>query len=106
MTVCKPWNCTSNLFYHNLPISFTLHVSYLYLSLFFKKKLQMQLDIVDGENDGVIDKIQQILKHRSRNARYTLHKHFNKFDSVEDAKANKTNFENLTQDNWETLCTY
>ena len=63
MTVCKPWNFTSNLFYHNLPISFTLHVSYLYLSLFLKKKkLQMQLDIVDGEDDGIIDKIQQILK--------------------------------------------
>ena len=66
----------------------------------------MQLDIVDGEDDGIIDKIQKNLKHRSRNARYTLHKHFNKFDSVEDEKANKPNFENLTQDNWETLCTY
>ena len=95
------------MFYHNLPISFTLHVSYLYLSMFLKKKkLQMQLDIVDGEDDGIIDKIQQILKHRSQNPRYTLHKHFNKFDSVEDAKANKPNFENLTQDNWETLYTY
>ena len=66
----------------------------------------MQLDIVYGEDDGVIDKIQQILKHRSRNARYTLYKNFNKFDSVDDAKANKPNFENLTQDNWETLSTY
>ena len=66
----------------------------------------MQLDIVDEEDDGIIDKIQQILKHRSWNARYTLHKHFEKFDSIEDAKENKLNFENLTQDNWETLCTY
>ena len=63
MTVCKPWNFTSNLFYHSLPISFTLHVSYLYLSLFLKIKLQMQLDIVDGEDDGIIDKIQKFLKH-------------------------------------------
>ena len=46
----------------------------------------MLLDIVNGGDDGVIDKIQQILKHRSRNARYTLHNHFNKFDSIEDAK--------------------
>ena len=66
----------------------------------------MRLDIVDGEDEGVIDNIQQILKHRSRNAWCTLHKHFNKFDSIEDAKANKPNFDNPTQDNWEALCTY
>ena len=73
--------------------------------MFIKKNFQMQLDIVDGEDDDIIDKIQQILKHQSQNAGYTLHKHFNKFDLVKDAKANKPNFENLIQDNWETLCT-
>ena len=66
----------------------------------------MQLDVVDAEDDDIIDKIKQILKHRSRNARYKLHNNLKKFDSVEVAKANKPSFEKLTQDNWEDLCTY
>ena len=77
---------------------------YLYPSFVFP--LQKQLDVVDVEDDFIIDKIQQILKYRSRNARYKLHNHFKKFDLVEVAKANKPNFGKLTQDNWEDLCTY
>ena len=99
----------------SLPLGtlYQFHLLTNFLSIFItvlqKKKIiiiQMQLDIVDGEDEGIIDNIPQILKHRSRNARYTLHKNFNKFVSIEDAKANKPNFNNPTQDNWEALCTY
>ena len=41
-----------------------------------------------------------------RKARHAFKQHFSKFDSVEDAKRNKSDYEKLTQEHWENLCTY
>ena len=66
----------------------------------------MQLDIVDGDDKSIQENIEQLLKTRMRKARYAFKQHFSKFDSVEDAKRNKPDYEKLTQEHWENLCTY
>ena len=65
----------------------------------------MQLDIVDGDDKSIQENIEQLLKTRMRKARYAFKQHFSKFDSVEDAKRNKSDYEKLTQEHWENLCT-
>ena len=72
MTVCKPWNCTSNLFYHNLPISFTLHQGLGYGSKPKGKginsnakiqKLEEHLKEKDTEIDKLLDKVDYLTSH-------------------------------------------
>ena len=64
----------------------------------------MRLDIIDIGEEDVRKKVEDILKNRSRDQRYHLHKHFQKFKTLEEAKQNKP--ARLTQENWDDLCAY
>ncbi|XP_031281724.1 uncharacterized protein LOC116140237 isoform X2 [Pistacia vera] len=68
--------------------------------------LDLHMEIEDIGDEAIQEKIEQLLKNRSRNARYKLHKHFKKLTTLEEAQRNKTKENGLTQDNWNLLCKY
>ncbi|KAJ0094923.1 hypothetical protein Patl1_16153 [Pistacia atlantica] len=68
--------------------------------------LDLQMEIEDIGDETIQVKIEQLLKNRSRNARYKLHNHFKKFTTLKEAQKNKPKENSLTQDNWNLLYKY
>ncbi|KAJ0075731.1 hypothetical protein Patl1_34930 [Pistacia atlantica] len=68
--------------------------------------LDLHMQIEDIGDEAIQEKIEQLLKNRSRNVWYKLHKHFKKFTTLEEAQRNKSKESSLTQDNWNLLCKY
>lgn len=64
----------------------------------------MRSDIIDIGEEDLRKKVEDILKNRSRDQRYHLHKHFQKFKTLKEAKQNKP--ARLTQENWDDFCAY
>ncbi|KAJ0046168.1 hypothetical protein Pint_05237 [Pistacia integerrima] len=59
--------------------------------------LDLHMEIEDIGDEAIQEKIEQLLKNRSRNARYKLHKHFKKFTTFEEAQRNKPKENVLTK---------
>ncbi|KAJ0100416.1 hypothetical protein Patl1_21256 [Pistacia atlantica] len=82
----------------------------------FGKKLKVHVDLDKGKllhmeiedigDEAIQEKIEQLLKNRSRNARYKLHNYFKKFTTLEEPQRSKPKENSLTQDNWNFLCKY
>ncbi|KAJ0111729.1 hypothetical protein Patl1_02028 [Pistacia atlantica] len=58
--------------------------------------LDLHMEIEDIGDEAIQEKIEQLLKNRSRNARYKLHNHFKKFTTLEEAQRNKPKENSLT----------
>ncbi|KAJ0042670.1 hypothetical protein Pint_18585 [Pistacia integerrima] len=68
--------------------------------------LDLHMEIEDIGDEAIQEKIEQLLKNRSRNARNKLHNYFKKFTTLEEAQRNKPKENSLTRDNWNFLCKY
>ncbi|KAJ0044889.1 hypothetical protein Pint_05535 [Pistacia integerrima] len=66
--------------------------------------LDLHMEIEDIGDEAIQEKIEQLLKNRSRDAWYKSQNHFKKFTTLEEAQRNKPKENNLTQDNWNLLC--
>ncbi|KAJ0103175.1 hypothetical protein Patl1_05607 [Pistacia atlantica] len=70
------------------------------------KGRQLHMEIEDIGDEAIQEKIEQLLKNRSRDAWYKLQNHFKKFTTLEESQRNKPKENSLTQDNWNLLCKY
>ena len=65
----------------------------------------MKLNVVDLKVDPQVTKhVTSLLKMRTRDQRYKLHKYYKSFPSDKEARKHKPS--TLTDDNWKSLCDY